>query len=303
MKIVLAGATGFIGPTLIHEYNKKGNSVVVLSRSMATMKTQSVSYVHWDAISPGSWEKEIDGADAVVNLAGESVGAKRWSEEQKKKILESRVNATRAIVQAISKASRKPEVLVNASAIGYYGPRNSEPLDESSSLGSGFLAEVSAAWEMEAFQAEKLNVRTVVVRIGIVLERGGGALSKMLPPFQYFLGGPLGSGRQWISWIHRNDLIKLIAFLIENKKARGIVNGTAPTPVTMKEFAQTLGKVLGRPAFFPTPGFFLKLMVGKEKAEELVLHGQRVLPKQAQELGYSFTYRELEPALRAILGK
>lgn len=301
MKIVITGATGFIGPTLIHEYNRAGNKVSVLTRSMMTTRTSSVSYVNWDAENPGDWEKEIEGADAVVNLTGESV-AQKWNAEVKNKILESRVKATRAIVKAIEKAKKKPAVFINASAVGYYGDRDGETLDETAAKGNGFLAEVCSQWEAEAVKAEEWGVRTILLRIGIVLEKEGGALEKMLPPFQMFVGGPIGSGKQWMSWIHRDDLIHLISFLIEHKEACGIVNATAPNPVTNKEFAQSLGKTINRPAAMKVPGFVLKLKMG-EMAKEMLLSGQKVLPKQAEKLGYQFTYPTLDEALKAIFGK
>jgi len=302
MKIVIAGATGFIGPTLIHKYNRTGNHVAVLSRSMFSTKTQFVSYVSWDAVNEGDWEKTLDGADAVVNLAGEPIAAKKWTPEQKKLIEESRVNATRAIVRAIGKTSKKPSVLINASAVGYYGDQGNGALDESSPKGVGYLSDVCQKWEQEALKAEELGVRTVVVRIGVVLEKEGGALSKFIPPFQMFMGGPLGNGKQWMSWIHRDDLIQLLSYLIENKEIQGIVNGTAPNPVTMKEFATTLGGVMNRPSLMKVPGFVLKLKLG-EMAKELLLSGQRALPKKIEAAGFKFSYPTLESALNAIFGK
>jgi len=195
---------------------------------MMTTRTSSVSYINWDAENPGEWEKEFDGADAVINLTGESV-AQKWNAAVKTKILESRIKATRAIVKAIEKAKKKPSVFINASAVGYYGNRDGETLDETASKGKGFLSDVCSQWEAEAIKAEQLGVRTILLRIGIVLEKEGGALEKMLLPFQMFMGGPMGSGKQWMSWIHRDDLIQLIAFLMEHKEAKGIINATAPT--------------------------------------------------------------------------
>lgn len=301
MKLVITGATGFIGPTLVHHYNRTGYQVSILTRSMMTTKTKTVSYVNWDPSVPGDWEKEIDGADVVINLAGESV-AQKWNDQVKESILKSRVQSTRALVQAIEKAAHKPKVFVNASAVGYYGDRDGDDLDENSTKGEGFLSDVCAQWEAEARKAEDFGVRTAIVRIGIVLEREGGALSKFIPPFKMFVGGPLGSGKQWMSWIHRDDLIRLIAFIIENKEARGVFNATAPNPVTMKEFAKTLGHVMGRPSLFPVPGFVLKLKMG-QMADEMLLSGQKVLPKRAEEIGYQFEYGNLELALKTIFGK
>jgi len=269
---------------------------------MFSTKTQFVSYVSWDGVNEGDWEKEIDGADAVVNLAGEPIATKKWTPEQKKLIEESRINATRAIVRAIGKASKKPSVFLNASAVGFYGHQNNETLDETSSKGEGFLSDVCQKWEQEALKAEELGVRTVLVRIGIVLEKEGGALSKFIPPFQMFMGGPLGSGKQWMSWIHRDDLIQLMSFLIEHKEIKGIVNGSAPNPVTMKEFTTTLGRVMNRPSFMKVPGFVLKLKLG-EMANELLLSGQRALPKKVEAAGFQFSYPTWESAFNAIFGK
>ncbi len=301
MKILITGATGFVGPTLVHHYNRTGYQVTILTRSMMTTKTKTVSYVNWDGETPGVWEKEIDGVDAIVNLTGESV-AQKWTAQAKNKILQSRVKATQALVHAIEKAHHKPKVLVSASAIGYYGNRDGEAVDETSTKGSGFLSDVCAAWEAQARKAEDFGVRTVILRTGIVLEREGGALAKFIPPFKMFLGGPLGSGKQWMSWIHRDDLIKLIAYALENKNVSGIVNATAPHPVTMKEFAKTLGSVMGRPSFMKVPSFVLKMQMG-EMAQEMLLSGQKVLPKKTQEAGFQFEYPTLDLALRTIFGQ
>jgi len=204
-------------------------------------------------------------------------------------------------VKAIQNARRRPFFHLNASAVGYYGPRQDEELHEDSPSGRGFLAETCKAWEAEAQQAESLGVRLIRLRIGIVLAKGGGALGKMLAPFQLGLGGPLGTGRQWMSWIHREDLIHLVHFLLERKEARGVYNATAPSPVTMKEFTQTLGRVLHRPAFFPVPSFVLKGLLGE--MADMLLTGQRVLPKRALQAGFSFKFPRLEPALQEILKK
>ncbi len=301
MKILVTGATGFVGPTFVHLFNRTGYQVSVLTRSMMTTKTKTVSYINWDAETPGVWEKEVDGADAIINLTGEPV-AQKWDPVTKNKILESRVKATKALVNAIEKAKHKPKVFVNASAIGYYGSRNGETLDETSTKGQGFLSDVCAEWEAEARKAEDFGVRTVLLRIGIVLEREGGALSKLIPAFKRFIGGPLGSGNQWVSWIHRDDLIDLMANILTNKEASGVINATAPYPVTMNELAKTLGQVMGRPSFMKVPGFVLKAKMG-EMAQEMLLTGQKVLPKKAEEIGFQFSYPDLPLALRAIFGQ
>lgn len=301
MKILITGATGFVGPTLVHHYNRTGFKVTVLTRSMMTTKTKTVSYVNWDGENPGDWEKEVDGVDAIINLAGESV-AQKWTPAVKQQLLESRLKATKALVHAIEKAHHKPKVFINASAIGYYGHRDGEVLDETATKGSGFLSDLCAAWEGEARKVEDFGVRTVLLRIGIVLEKEGGALAKFLPSFKMFMGGALGSGKQWMSWIHRDDLIHLIAYIIDHKEVQGVVNATAPNPVTMQEFAKTLGAVIERPAFMKVPGFVLKMKMG-EMATEMLLSGQKVLPKKAEEIGFKFDHPEIGLALRTIFGK
>jgi uncharacterized protein (TIGR01777 family) len=243
----------------------------------------------------------LDGAGGVINLAGEPIVGKRWTPEQKRKIAESRVGATRTLVSAIRETQRKPAFLINASAIGFYGPQGEGKLTEESPRGNDFLSETCQAWEAEALKAEEAGVRVIRLRIGIVLEKGGGALGKMLMPFQWGLGGPLGSGKQWMSWIHRDDLIGLIHFLIGRKETQGAVNATAPHPVTMEEFTRTLGRVLGRPAFFRVPGFVLKTLLGE--MADVLLTGQRGVPKRALASGYSFKFPQLEKALAEIVGK
>lgn len=303
MRLVLTGGTGFIGTALRESLTQKGHEVVVLTRQASKENQPGIRtrYSYWNPPEGGSWERELDGVEGVINLAGEPIVGKRWTKRQKLKILESRAGATQALVGAIQKSKRKPFFLVNASAIGYYGPHGDEDVTEETPHGKDFLAQVCQAWEAHAIRAEDFGLRVVRLRTGIVLEKGGGALAKMLLPFQLGLGGPLGSGGQWMSWIHRDDLIGLIHFMAEKKEVRGAVNGTAPNPARMKEFAKTLGQVLHRPAIFPVPGFALRILLGE--ASDVLLTGQRVLPKRALELGYSFKFQRLEDALRAILAK
>ena len=303
MKILLAGGTGFVGNALRESLIEKGHEVLILTRQSGKENHPGIRtrYVYWSPPQEGVWEKELEGTDAVINLAGESIANKRWSRDQKRKIRESRTESTKALIDGIQKARRKPPVFLNASAVGYYGPRGEEEINEDAGAGHDFLAETCKAWEAEALGAENLGIRSIRLRIGIVLEKGGGALAKMLPPFKLGLGGPLGTGRQWMSWIHRKDLIALIHFLLENKDARGVYNATAPHPVTMLEFAGTLGRVLHRPAFFPVPGFALKILLGE--MADMLLTGQRVLPKRVLWAGYSFKFSSLEPALKEILNR
>ncbi len=240
----------------------------------------------------------FEGCDAVINLAGESI-AGRWTTAKKQLIRDSRVLGTKNLVNALAQLSSRPKVLLSASAIGYYGDRGEETLTEDAAPGSDFLAQVCRDWENEALKAESPGMRVVRLRIGLVLGRGGGTLQALLPLFRVGLGGPLGSGRQWWSWIHRDDLCRLIVQILANENVSGPVNATAPQPVRQKEFAQVLGRVLRRPAFLPTPAFALKIALGE--FADGILASQRALPRRAQEMGYRFQFEELEGALREIL--
>jgi uncharacterized protein (TIGR01777 family) len=242
----------------------------------------------------------VDGADAVVNLAGESIAARRWSAAQKTRIRDSRVMATRSLAAAIRSAATPPAVFVSGSAVGYYGPDAGEPKTELSPPGADFLAQVCIEWEREAVQAARPGMRVVCVRTGVALERDGGALAKMLPPFRLFAGGPLGSGRQFMSWIHRLDWIELVRWTIRTGAVSGVVNATAPHPVTNRGFSKALGRALGRPSWVPVPAFVLRAALG-EMADALLLGGQKVLPAHALELGFQFRYPDLDRALEAIL--
>jgi hypothetical protein len=303
MRVIVTGGTGFIGQALCAELVKAGHAVIALTRDVeiaGPLLGDHVETVEWNADAGGAWMSSIDGADAVINLAGENIGEKRWTPARKQRIIGSRLAATNALVEAIGKAKRKPSVMINASAIGFYGPHGDEIITEKDSAGNDFLAETVKQWEDSARKVEKHNVRLVVVRNGLVLERGG-VLEKFLLPFRLFAGGPLGSGKQWFSWVHRDDVIGLILFAIENKKIKGVMNATAPEPVTMKEFCSTLGRVMGRPSWAPVPGFALKLALGEMSM--LVLTGQRVMPAAADKAGYKFKYRKVEDALSVILQK
>ncbi len=301
MRIIISGATGFIGSALCRALTDAGHEVIALTRSASAQQKlgDRVLCVTWDGQRGGEWENTVNGADAVVNLAGESI-AVRWNPVQKEKIRASRVDATKALVRAMDKASQRPKVLISGSAVGYYGLHGDEELTEESPAGSDFLAEVCKAWEEAAVAAEPLGARVVRLRLGVVLGEGGGALSKMLMPFTMGVGGPTGSGQQWMSWIHRDDVIGLIQFALEREDLKGALNATAPNPVRNREFMRTLGKALRRPAFLPTPAFAMRLMFG-EMADALLLTGQRVLPAAAQRWGYQFKYPDLMSALQAAL--
>jgi uncharacterized protein (TIGR01777 family) len=289
VRVVLTGGTGFIGAPLREALSAAGHEVVVVSRDSAN---RGAGAVGWDAVGAA-----VAGAGAVVNLAGEPIAARRWSAAQKRRILESRVQATRALVDAMGAAPARPAVFVSGSAVGYYGPHGDEPLDESAPAGAGFLAEVCAAWEAEALRAEALGVRTVRLRIGVVLAREGGALARMLPPFRAFVGGPLGGGRQWMSWIHRDDVIGLVLEALARETWQGAVNATAPQPVTNAEFSRALGDVLARPAALRAPAVALRLALGE--MADMLLTGQRVLPAAATGHGFRWRYPDARAALRA----
>lgn len=300
MKLVVCGGTGFIGSLLCARLVDKGHTLTIFTRSSSPETgTANQRWLSWDPQIPGEWERELEGVEGVVNLAGEPIAAKRWTETQKTRIRASRIVTTRALVDAIAKAKQKPRFLLNGSAIGYYGPRGDETITEEAAAGTEFLGTTCREWEEEAKKAEPLGLRVIRLRTGIVLGRGGGALKKMVPPFKFFVGGPLGSGQQWMSWIHREDEVGLIAFLIDHPDARGAINATAPNPATMKEFCETLGKVLNRPSWAPVPAFALRLMLGE--MAEMLLTGQRVVPAAAQKLGYAFRYPNLSEALTACM--
>ncbi len=278
MRIALTGARGFVGSALTELLQNQGHETKALSRR------------------PGP--ADLEGVEAVVHLAGEPV-AQRWTAEAKRKIRDSRVLGTRHLVESIKSLEIKPKVVLCASATGFYGHRGDEVLTEESGAGEGFLAETCREWENEAKLLETLGVRVVFVRIGIVLGRGGGALAKMLPPFRMGVGGRLSHGKQWMSWIHREDLTRLMVWALENEEVRGAVNGTAPGAVTNVQFTSVLGGVLRRPAVFPVPEFALKLVFGE--MARVLLESQRVKPEVAEEKGFVFKYPDLEPALRDLL--
>ena len=298
MRVIVTGGTGFIGSKLCENLVAKGHEVVLFTRDASRSRDQvhpKVRVVSW---APGAaWESWVDGAGAIVNLAGESI-AQRWTAAAKLRIVASRVDAAARLSAAIEKAAVKPSVLVNAAAVGYYGPHGDETLDEDSPPGTDFLATTCVAWEEAAKKIEAQGVRVVMIRAGVVLGKDGGALAKMLPPFKAFAGGPIGSGEQWMSWIHVGDLVALFVFAIENANARGPINGTAPSPVTMKEFAKALGHAIHRPSLFPAPAAAVRLLLGEMAT--VVLEGQRVVPKKAVALGFKFRFTEVGAALQDV---
>jgi hypothetical protein len=296
MKVVVAGGTGFLGSALVQRLRADGHQVKVLTRQ--TRHPDDVSWVPDGSVK--SWAGVLDDADAVINLAGESIAGGRWTESRKARIRDSRIRATRSLVAAIQQAARRPSAFLSGSAVGYYGPRDEEPLTEQSPAGDDFLAAVCRDWETEALRAAG-NTRVVLLRTGLVLEKDGGALPQMALPFRLFAGGPAGSGRQFYSWIHRDDWVAMVAWAMTTGNVSGPMNVTAPTPLTNRDFSRTLGRVLHRPSFMPAPAFALRIVLG-EMADGLLLSGQRVLPAVAQNQGFTFKFPTLEPALRAIYG-
>ena len=303
MKVVIAGGTGFLGRALAQACLRDGDEVVVLSRSASPPPgaPAGARHVRWTPDgTPGDWARALEDAVVVFNLAGEPIAARRWSAAQKARIRDSRIRATRSIVAALAGLA-SPPVLVNASAVGYYGSRGDEVLTESAAPGTDFLARVCIEWEREAMGAERAGARVVLLRTGLVLAREGGALPPLLLPFRLFVGGPLGSGRQYWPWIHRDDWVALARFLARTPAASGPFNLTAPAPATNRELSAALGRVLRRPSALPTPAFALRILLG-EMADALLLASQRARPERALAMGFRFTYTELEPALRAALG-
>ena len=301
MKLLLSGCTGFIGKELIKQLKAKNFSLIILSRNpdkYSYLKDKNTTVSYWDGTSIDSILNPIEDTDAIINLAGEPIVNKRWSKTQKELILTSRIKPTQTIVKALSQANKKSKVLINASAVGYYGDTKSNNIDENYKKGVGFLSDICAKWENEALKAQDYGIRVVILRTGIVLEKDGGALNKMLLPFNFFTGGPLGSGNQWFPWIHRDDVVNIILYSLNNNTS-GPINVIAPNPVTMESFCKTLGRVLNRPSWLPVPDLALKLLLGE--MSEMILTGQKAFPKKLLNSNYKFIYPELEGALKTIL--
>lgn len=294
MKIVVSGASGLVGSALCKFAADRGDEILKLSR-----RNDGENSIKWNPESGELDHLQLNGVDAVVHLAGESV-AQRWSDEAKKKIRESRVNGTRTISEAIARAAQKPKVFVCASAIGFYGDRGSEPITEESQPGTGFLAAVCREWEDSCLSAKNAGIRTVNLRFGVILSKAGGALAKMLPIFQLGAGGNLGNGQQYMSWIAIEDAVEAIYFCITNSTLSGPVNLVSPAPSTNAEFTAALGKVLHRPVFLPVPAFGPRLLFG-EMADEMLFSGAKVFPRKLEQSGFQFRYAEIESALRKAL--
>ncbi len=302
MRIVITGATGFIGQALCRELSGD-YEVVALSRDARKASGIVGDYakvVEWDGRTTGPWAREVDGAEAVVNLAGENIASSRWTQGKKAGILQSRTHAVRAVLDVMEEVKNRPKVIVQASAIGFYGTRSNGTLDETSSAGSGFLAEICRRVEMIIERAERYGVRWVAIRTGVVLGLEGGALPRLMRPFQLHLGGYVGSGKQWLSWISLQDEVRAIRYLIEHSEAQGVFNLTAPEPVRMKAFCQDLGEAMGRSSWTMVPSFVLHLALG-EMADEMLLAGQRIVPKRLSDIGFEFRHRDVKSALAEII--
>ena len=305
MKVFVTGGTGLIGSHLVKHLCERNDDVVLLTRRAETARARfgpGCQIVEGDPMQRGDWMDAAADCDAVVNLAGESIFGRRWNNGFKQLLHDSRVKTTEHVVEAMQRRPQSPsggrKALINASAIGYYGPLADEEVTEGHPAGDDTLARVCVAWEKAAQAAEPLGIRVVRVRIGVVLDRDGGALQQMAKPFKLFTGGPVGSGKQWLSWIHQADLVGLILLALDNSQAAGAMNGTAPNPLTNKQFAKALGHALHRPSFLLTPKFALRMALGG--VAEVVTTGQRVLPKQALALGYQFRFPTIDAAFADI---
>lgn len=298
MKIFITGGTGFIGWYLSKVLMEKGHSLTIVTRTPEKFRiyeSEKRTFTPWQS----DFSNFISDADAIINLAGENLFAQRWTQEFKKKIRSSRINVTTALLEGINKAENKPKTLISASAVGYYGDQGEEFITEQSAPGRGFLAGICKEWEEEALKARDFSVRVVIPRIGIPLAKDGGALERMLTPFKYMIGGPVGSGNQYFPWVHIMDLCESFVFALENETFEGPYNATSPNPVTMQTFSRILGKVLNRPSWIPVPEFALRVTVGE--AVESIISSLRVIPEKLLNSGFSFIYRDLDEALRSLL--
>ena len=309
MKLVIAGGSGFLGSPLAWAWAEEEHDVRVLTRGLAAGQAQHESGTGKPGITRVGWEpdgragqlaRELDGASAVINLAGASIAGARWTPARKQLLRDSRILATKSLAAAFAEAAQPPPILISGSGVGYYGDRGAEPLSEESAPGDDFLAHLCEEWEAEARRVERPGVRLVLLRTGIVLEKSGGALPQMMRPFRFFAGGPLAGGKQYLSWVHRHDWAEMVRWIVETPAVSGPVNVTAPHPVTNAEFSRALGRAIHRPALAPVPRFALKIALG-EMADALVA-SQRALPKRAQAAGYHFRYPEIDIAFRGIFG-
>jgi len=301
-KIIVTGATGLIGRKLVASLIEKKFEVIILSRDVRKAKSMFPDvkdFVEWDYQKPDEWKSRLENADAIIHLAGVNLFEKRWNEKFKSQILESRELSTRKLVDAIRSTVKKPDVFISASGIGIYGNGSDEILDEQSTIGNDFLADVCKVWEDESQKVEAFGVRSVQIRTGLVLSNEDGALKQMLPAFKMFFGGPLGNGKQWSSWLHIDDIVAIYLHALENVSISGPINAVSPNPITMNEFAKALGKVLNRPSLFSVPKFMLKIIIGE--GAEVVTGSQKVIPDKLIKNGYKFKFTKLEDALNDLL--
>jgi hypothetical protein len=299
VRVVLAGGSGFLGRALSEHLVGRQHEVVILTRSGSVPARTGARAVSWQpdgSQNPGAWAKEIDGAQAIVNLTGAGMADKRWTRRRKDDLRQSRAQPARSLVAAIRAATVKPATFVQGSAVGFYGAYGDEIIDESFPPGQDFLGQLCVSWEAEAHPAAALGCRLVILRSGVVLGRGGGMLKKVIPPFQFFVGGPIASGRQYLSWIHMADWLSLVTWAIDTPAASGPINATAPSPATNADFSRALGRALRRPSWLRVPGFGLRVLFG-EMASDMLIAGQRVVPKRAQEAGFAFKHPDIEGAL------
>ncbi len=300
MRIIITGGAGLIGRALSKSLINDGHEVIILSRSPELAAVPEGATVQkWDARSAKGWGHLVEETDAIVNLAGAGLADGRWTDSRKARIRNSRLNTGRAVVQAVKNAEKKPEVVIQASAVGYYGPRDNSILTEEAVPGNDFVAKICIDWEAATASVESMGVRRAILRTGLVLSTEDGALPRMMLPFKFFVGGPVGGGRQWMSWIHLADEVAAIRFLIDNQDAAGRFNLTAPNPVTNAEFSKVLGRVMGRPALMPAPALAVKLLFGEMAS--VVLTGQRVVPQRLLDAGFTFQFTKLEAALEDLL--
>jgi len=301
MRVLIPGGTGFIGRALVDDLVRSGDEPIILTRRPAsdTGLPAAAEPVQWDAQSLGDWAAIVSSVDAIVNLAGENIGSWPWTQAKKLRIAQSRENTGSLLVKALSRAHKRPSVFLQSSAIGYYGPSEGQAIDESAPNGHDWLADVASLWEASTQEVEEMGVRRAIMRTGLVLGRGGGLLPRLMLPFRLFAGGRMGTGRQTMSWIHIEDTVRAIRYLIEHPEATGPVNLTAPGPVTNTEFSRTLGSVMRRRAWFPVPAWLLRIVLGEMSV--LVLDGQRVHPRRLESMGFTFRYSRLDDALNDLL--
>jgi len=301
VRIVIAGGSGFLGHLLVARLAADRHEITILTRRPGR-NTGPAQAVAWnpDGEANGDWVRSLDGAAAVINLAGEGIADKRWSVARKAALVNSRVRATRSLVAAMQRAAKPPRVLIQGSAVGYYGMHDGEVLDESAPPGTDFFGQLCVQWEAAAQPASDLGSRLVILRQGIVLARGGGALEKMLLPFQFFVGGPIASGRQYLSWIHRDDWLSIMLWAMSDPSASGALNATSPNPVPNAEFSRAIGRAWHRPSWLPVPGFALRILVG-ELADVALISGQRVVPARAVALGFHFAFPAIDDAMAEIV--